>query len=130
MNLYFWSLDYPSADLIYYHKAVDLAKPVLKALSNLDAFISDDITVEDYFASLKDENDDDFFIKKRVKQKQRKKTSRSLKAPAIIDPRPFEILGIPVPTFRQDAQRRAEEILADQKAILLVRSFLPNLLPL
>lgn len=101
---------------------MDLARPVLKALSNPEAFISSEITAEDDIASLMDEEDS--FIKKRVKQKQRKK-SRSQKAPVILDPRLFQNLGISVPIFWEDAQRRAEEILADQKQILLVRLLLP-----
>ena len=103
---------------------MDLARPVLKALSNPDAFISSDVTVEQYIDSLQDEEEDEFFIKKRVKQRQRKK-SRSQKAPVVLNPKPFEDLGISVPTFQEDAQQCAEEILADQKQILLVRLSLP-----
>ncbi|GJE94213.1 hypothetical protein PsYK624_103810 [Phanerochaete sordida] len=119
LSLYFWHLDYPSGSLFDCHKAVDLARPALKALSNLDAFIDSETTLEDLTKTLEDEDEDNLFLKKRVKQKQRKRTLRSQKAPAIVDHRPFDNLGIPVPTFRSDALARAEELLKDQKGILL-----------
>lgn len=113
LSLYFWDLDYPSGSLVDCHKAVDLARPVLKELSKLDVFINDEQTVQELTASFRDDDVDEFAQKRR--QRQRGWTLRGER----IDRRPFDNLKIPVPVYRSAALQRTEEILADQKGILL-----------
>ena len=126
LSLYFWSLDYPSSSLVDCHKAVDLARPVLKALSNEDVFVDDNMTVEEFVDAM-DIGEDEFFMKKRQTQKDRKKNRRAVRSSVSVDTKPFQQLGISVPLTRAQARQQALQILQDQKRILLVCSTFSHL---
>ena len=117
ISLYFWSLDYPKSGLEECHRAVDLARPVLKALGNKDFFMDGDVSLQDTF-STSPVDEGDIIVRKRQSQKHRKKTSRLTKPSVPIDLRPFDNLGIAVPTFADEARRQAAEIIQDQQRVL------------
>lgn len=115
LSLYYWSLQYPHTTTIDYHRAVDLAKPALKALSNIDLFLDDSTGFEEGLEAIEGLS----YAKKSQKQKHRKKSV--IRTSMAIDPKPFQQLGIPVPLTRSDAIEQAGHILQEQKKILQVR---------
>lgn len=127
LSLYFWSLDYPSQSLVECHRAVDLAKTVLKTLSSTDMFPEEFPTAEELVDDTEPQ-EDQFFVKKRQNQRHRKKNSRIIRTSVSIDPKPFQQLNISVPLTRGEARQRAEEVLQDQQRILHVccRSFIQD----
>jgi hypothetical protein len=120
LSLYFWSLDYPRSGLADCHRAVDLARPVLKALAKTDLFADRDTAIQDLPNEL---SSDGYAIigARRPTQKHRKRASRAQKPSEMIDRKSFDNLGVDVPATTAGACHLAEEILHDQKRILQVR---------
>lgn len=108
----FWALAYPRVGLDECHRAVDLALPVLRAIP-LMSFPNDE-AVEEVPEDL------DFgFVVKRKSQRQKKAARRNNRIP-FVDPKPFDNLGVEVPTSLLGAEELARGILDDQKRILQV----------
>ncbi|CAL1697343.1 unnamed protein product [Somion occarium] len=110
LSFYFWSLSYPTPDLRDYHRAFELAAPVLKAIRSLP-FVTqspvDGIETEDF----------GFFIAKPKTQREKKKAKRAPRAPRV-DSKPFKNFGVDVPQSEEEAQTLAMEILQNQQKIL------------
>lgn len=114
LSLYFWSLEYPYPGLRECHHAVDLARPALRTLGTMTFQVQPDARDADA-----DSPEEEFFVKKRVRQKDRKKAKLAARSPTV-DLRPFSNLGIDPPTNKFEALTLAEALLADQKSTLKV----------
>lgn len=102
-----------SALLTQHRRAVELAVPVLQTLSGTtfaqDAIQEDDATSPSSPTS----------PTKRKSQQKRKQSMRASRIP-LIDARPFENYGVPVPTSQPQASELAATVLEEQMNILKV----------
>ena len=116
LSLFFWHREYPLASLAQCHNSVDLTKPVLKALAAMTFTVEMKSPVSDGV----DDEFEGFFVAKRTKQRDRKKNKRAATRTMSIDSKPFERLGVDVPRSGEDALVLEQQILDDQKDILMV----------
>lgn len=98
--------------LTQHRRSVELAAPVLKALST--AIFPDENAQEDVARSPTSST-------KRQSQQKRKQSSRANRAPTI-DSRPFSNCGLAVPLSKADADAIAATVLEEQMDILKVSS--------
>ncbi|KAI0089815.1 hypothetical protein BDY19DRAFT_86920 [Irpex rosettiformis] len=115
LSLYFWHQEYPLSDLAVCHNSVELTRPVLKALSSI-TFGSE--TKSPVFDDVDDEFEG-FFVAKRTKQRDRKKNKRAATRQMSIDTKAFERLQVDVPDSLEDAVSLEQQLLNDQKDILM-----------
>ena len=116
LSLFFWHHEYPLSSLAQCHNSVDLTKPVLKALSSM-TFTGE---IKSPVSDGVDDEFEGFFVAKRSKQRDRKKNKRAATRTMSIDSKPFERLGVDVPRSGEDALVLEQQILDDQKDILMV----------
>ncbi|KAH8101589.1 hypothetical protein BXZ70DRAFT_104267, partial [Cristinia sonorae] len=107
-SMCFWSLNYPAPGLGDSHRAVELASVCLQAISGLPLVDLAVTRMEDDMPGL---------VAKRMSQKARKRATRGSR-PVVIDTKPFDNLGIDVPTSVTEARELERKILDDQLRIL------------
>jgi len=99
-----------------YRVSVEMAPQVLMALASM-SFSSDDQDGSD----MEIENDMSFFKPKRETQRQRKRAKRmTTKRTITPNPKPFEAMGLTIPSTARDANEQIMGILDEQKGILKV----------
>ncbi|KAI0693657.1 hypothetical protein BC835DRAFT_1352925 [Cytidiella melzeri] len=114
LSQYFWHQEFPSAGLTDCHRSVSLTIPVLKALSSMS--FSPDIK-----SPINDDVEDEFegFAAKRSKQRDWKKIKRAATRATPIDVKSFERLSVEVPKSAEEASALEQQLLNDQKDILM-----------
>ncbi len=103
----------PLANVGECHRAIQLARPVLDAISSLRFGDQNN-------AQVTSDEPEIPFSTKRQAQNDRKKAKRC-QAP-VVDAKPFERLGVDVPSSLEEASILADQLLRDQKDILQVQS--------
>ncbi|KAK7688180.1 hypothetical protein QCA50_008550 [Cerrena zonata] len=113
LSLYFWALSYPADHLKECHRAVDLAAPVLSAISMLSFVTPSPIS------PIEDEIPEELegLIVRRKKQGTRKNARRAPRSP-VVDSRPFHNIDVDVPQSDAEARELAVHLLEDQMHIL------------
>ena len=111
---FFASLAYPSPSLADCHRAVELARPLLNAIATLS------FSCEQNNDARKDDKRGGG-RSKRPSQKESKKAKMTDWSP-LVDPKPFNAIGVPVPESSEEASSLTQSVLQDQRNILKVRN--------
>ncbi|KAI0042885.1 hypothetical protein FA95DRAFT_1609833 [Auriscalpium vulgare] len=93
------------------HQSVLEAEPVLDALSNMP---ENDGLVD----IINTEADDAFVVNKKTSQRARKRLRQASRVIKMVDPAPFQKMGIPIPQGSVEAKEAAAKILVDQRETL------------
>ncbi|KAI0089831.1 hypothetical protein BDY19DRAFT_992789 [Irpex rosettiformis] len=115
LSQYFWHLDLPLSGLAEHHRSVQMIRPVLKALANLN------LPLDPKSPTVEGVNDDlnPLPFTKRTKQRDWKKNKRAATQTLLLDTKLFAHLNVDPPTSAEDVTQLEMQLLNDLRDILM-----------